>query len=113
MSANMGNIELNMAILTGAVGGVLLIGAEMMMMHKKVARYRDHLRGLHRSGRGARLLVEAGLIAVVALVQPVIISMLTVMALGSFNPAFSANAAQQLKGEPGVERPLRNNPHNR
>ncbi len=111
MAANMGNIELNMAILTGAVGGLLLMGAEMMMMHKKVSRYRDHLRGLYRTGKGARLIAEIGAIAVVALIQPVIISLLTVMALGSFNPAFSANAAQQLKGEPVVERPLRNEPH--
>jgi hypothetical protein len=111
MAANMGNIELNMAILTGAVGGVLLIGAEMAMMYKKMARYRDHLRGLYRSGRVGRLIAEVGALALVALIQPVIISMLTVTALGSFNPAFSANAAQQLKGEPVVERPLRNEPH--
>lgn len=111
MAANMGNIELNMAILTGAVGGLLLMGAEMMMMHKKVARYRDHLRRLYRTGKGARLTAEIGALAVVALIQPVIISLLTVTSLGSFNPAFSANAAQQLKGEPVVERPLRNEPH--
>ncbi len=107
----MGNIELNMAILTGAVGGVLLIGAELAVMHKRVGRYRVHLRELHRSGRQGRLLAEIGAVAAIALVQPVVISLLTVMALGSFHPAFSANAAQQLKGEPGHERPLRNEPH--
>jgi hypothetical protein len=111
MSANMGNIELNMAILTGAVGGVLLIGAEMAIMSKKVGRYREHLRVLYKSRRMARLGAEIGVVAAIALVQPVIIAMLTVSALGSFNPAFSANAAQQLKGEPTIERPLRNEPH--
>lgn len=103
----MGAIELKMAILTGAVGGLLLIVAELVMMHKKVARYRDHLRGLYRSGRRLRLAAEVGGLAAVALIQPVAISLLTVTALGSFNPAFSTHAAQQLKGAPAEERPLR------
>lgn len=103
----MGPIELKMSILTGAVGGLLLIVAELVMMHRKVAKYRDHLRSLHRSGRRLRLFAEVGGIAALALIQPVAISLLTVMALGNFNPAFSANAAQQLTGGQASERPLR------
>ncbi len=104
----MGSIELKMSILTGAVGGVLLIVAELIMMHKKVSKYREHLRALYRSGRMLRLFGEVSGIAVIALIQPVLISVLTVMALGNFNPAFSANAAQQLKLDGQIEeRPLR------
>lgn len=104
----MGSIELKMSILTGAVAGLLLIVAELVMMHGKVSKYREHLRGLYRSGKILRLLAEVGGIAFIALIQPVIISILTVMALGNFNPAFSANAAQQLKqGGQSEERPLR------
>ncbi|HMC13608.1 MAG TPA: hypothetical protein VKG67_04620 [Gallionellaceae bacterium] len=104
----MGSIELKMSILTGAVAGLLLIVTELVIMHKKVSKYRDHLRGLYGSGRKLRLFVEVGGIVVVVLIQPVVISILTVMALGNFNPAFSANAAQQLKQGGQVEdRPLR------
>jgi hypothetical protein len=104
----MGAIELKMSILTGAVGGVLLMLAELILMHRRVSKYREHLRGLHRSGRKLRLLAEVGGIAALALVQPVIISLLTVTALGSFNPQFSANAAQQLEaGGQTKDRPLR------
>lgn len=109
---NMGFIELKMSILTGAVAGMLLIVAELVMMHRKVSKYRDHLRGLRRSGRNLRLFAELSGIAVIALIQPVLISILTVMALGSFNPAFSANAAQQLQRDGQMqERPLRSSMH--
>jgi len=101
-----------MSVLTGAVAGLLLTGAELIMMHRKMSRYRDHLRSLYGSGRRFRLVAEVAGIAVIALIQPVIISILTAMALGSFNPAFSANAAQQLKMDgKSDERPLRMN-HN-
>jgi len=106
-----GAIELKISILTGAVAGLLLIGAELVMMHRKVAKYRDHLRRLHRTGRKWRLFGELSFVAAVALVQPAVISILTVMALGSFNPAFSANAAQQLTGGQVEERPLRSERH--
>lgn len=104
----MGAIELKMSILTGAVGGVLLMLAELVLMHRRVSKYRQHLRGLHSSGRKLRLLAEVGGIAVLALVQPVVISLLTVTALGSFNPQFSSNAAQQLEAGGQIkDRPLR------
>lgn len=104
----MGAIELKMSILTGAVGGVLLLLAELVFMHRRVSQYREHLRGLHRAGRKVRLLAEVGGIVAVALVQPVVISLLTVTALGSFNPQFTANATQQLEAGGQVQdRPLR------
>ncbi len=108
----MGAIELKMAILTGGVGGVLLILGELAVMHRKISKYRDHLRALYRSGRKTRFFAEVGGVAALALVQPVIISLLIVAALGSFNPQFSANAAQQLQAGGQVqERPLRSNKH--
>lgn len=107
----MGSIELEMSILTGVVGGVLLMLAELIMLHAKVARYRVHLRGLWQNRKVVRLVAEVGGIAVVALVQPVIISLLTVMALGSFNPQFSAHAANQFNGVDEDKRPLRHDPH--
>jgi hypothetical protein len=108
----MGAIELKMAILTGAVGGVLLLLAELVMLHRKVSQYRAHLRGLYRAGRKMRFFAEIGGIAAIALVQPVCISLLIVAALGSFNPQFSANAAQQLEAGGQVkERPLRSDRH--
>jgi hypothetical protein len=108
----MGAIELKMSILTGLVGGVLLILAELVLMHRGVAKYRAHLRGLHRAGRKMRLFAEVGGIVAVAMVQPVVISLLTVTALGSFNPQFSANATQQLEAGGQVkDRPLRSHNH--
>ena len=107
----MGSIELEMSILTGLVGGVLLMLAEIIVLHGKVARYRAHLRGLLQRRRIVRLFAEVGGIAVVALVQPVAISLLTVAALGSFNPQFSAHAANQFNGMHEAERPLRSDPH--
>lgn len=111
----MGSIELKMAVLTGAVAGLLLLVAELVVMHKKVSKYRDHLRGLSRSGRKLRLFVELGGVAIVALIQPVTISILTAKALDNFNPAFSANAAEQLRqgvqGGQIEERPFRSVRH--
>ncbi len=108
----MGSIELKMSILTGAVAGLLLIVAELVMMHRKVSKYRDHLRGLRRSGRNLRLFAEVAGFAVIALIQPGLVSILTARALGSFNPAFSANAAQQLQMDGQMqERPLRSTEH--
>lgn len=111
----MGSIELKMAILTGAVAGLLLIVAELVMMHKRVSKYREHLRGLYRTGRKLRLLAELGGVTITVLAQPVAISLLTVKALDNFNPAFSANAAEQLKqgmqGGQVEDRPLRHSAH--
>ncbi len=104
----MGAIELKMAILTGAVGGVLLMLAELVFMHRRVAAYRAHLRRLHGAGRKVRLAAELAGVAAIALAQPILIALLVVTALGNFNPRFSANAAQQLQAGGQVEeRPLR------
>lgn len=93
----MGSIELRISILTGAVAGLILVVAEGVAMHRKVSQYRGHLRELYRTGRFLRLLSEMFGIAFVVLIQPVIVSVLVVMALDNFNPKFSAHAVQQLK----------------
>lgn len=104
----MGAIELKMSILTGVVGGVLLLLAEVIVMHRKVSAYRAHLRTLYRSGRAVRLVAELSGLLAIALVQPVVISLLTVSALGTFNPKFATNAEQQFKAGGQVkDRPLR------
>jgi hypothetical protein len=97
----MGSIELRMTLLLGAVAGVLMVGAELIAMHKKVAKYRDHLRGLYRSRRFMRLLSECTGLLFIALIQPVIVSLLVLKALDNFDPRFSENAVQELKH--GVE----------
>jgi hypothetical protein len=109
-----GQIELNISILTGAVVGLFLIVAELVAMHKKVSKYRAHLRTLYQSGRKFRLFAEVGGWAAFFLVQPVIAGLLTVEALGNFNPQFSEHAGSQLRqklsGEDGAQqetRPLR------
>jgi hypothetical protein len=93
----MGSIELRITLLAGAVAGVIMLLAELIAMHSKVAKYRDHLRGLYRSGRFMRLLSECIGILVVTLIQPVVVSVLLLKALDNFDPRFSANAVQQLK----------------
>jgi hypothetical protein len=92
-----GQIELNISILTGAVVGLFLIVAEMVAMHKKVSKYRMHLRDLYRSRRKFRLLAELSGLTAFLLIQPVIAGLLTVMALDNFNPKFSEHAGQQLR----------------
>jgi hypothetical protein len=93
----MGSIELKITLLAGAVAGVIMVLAELIAMHSKVGKYRNHLRGLYRSGRFLRLLSEGLGILAVALIQPVVVSVLLLKALDNFNPQFSAHAAQQLK----------------
>jgi uncharacterized membrane protein len=92
-----GTIELRMAILTGAVAGLLLVLIEGIAMHRKVSIYRGHLRGLFHTRRFFRLLAEIGAIVFVVLLQPVVFSVLTAKALDNFNPKFSAHAMAQLK----------------
>jgi hypothetical protein len=93
----MGSIELRITLLAGAVAGVLMVLAELVAMHRKVSKYRDHLRGLYRTGRFVRLLSECAGIFIVALLQPVIVSVLLLKALDNFDPRFSAHAVQQLE----------------
>lgn len=93
----MESIELKITLLAGAVTGVIMLLGEMIAMHRKVARYRDHLRGLYRSARYPRLIAECAAILAVALIQPVIVSVLLLKALDNFDPDFSAHAVQQLQ----------------
>ena len=103
-----GAIELKMTLLTGMTGGVLLAGAELLMLHKKVARYRNHLRSLRRRKQSRRLTAEITGIALVFLAQSAAISVLTAHAMGNFLPAYEQRATQQLEHGGAVEnRPLR------
>ena len=51
----MGSIELKTAILTGFVGGLIMVLAEGAALHQKLSSYRTHLRGLHHAKRFFRL----------------------------------------------------------
>lgn len=93
----MGSIELKMAILTGSVGGLIMVLAEGVAMHSKLSKYRAHLRDLYRARRFFHLFAEIGSIAFVVLIQPVIVTMLVLSALDNFNPQFSVHAMAQLK----------------
>ena len=93
----MGSIELKMAMLTGAVGGMLLVVIEGVAMYSKWSKYRAHLRELHHTKRFIRLFAEVGSIAFVVVIQPVIVAMLVMSALDNFNPQFSMHAMAQLK----------------
>lgn len=108
----MGPIELKMAILTGAMGGLIMVLAEGVALHSKLSKYRAHLRELYRKQRYFRLFAEIGSIAFVVVIQPVIVTMLVLSALDNFNPQFSIHAMAQLKHEIGndslnEDRPLR------
>ena len=93
----MGSIELKMAILTGAVGGLIMVLAEGVALHSKVSKYRAHLRELYRTKRFLRLFAEIGSIAFAVAIQPVIVTVLVISALDNFNPQFSIHAMAQLK----------------
>src|SRR5665647_1873057 len=92
----MGSIELKMAIITGFIGGLLMVLAEAVALHRKLFRYRTHLRWLYHSKRFFRLFAEICSIAFVVLIQPVIVSMLMMSALDNFNPKFSAHVMAEL-----------------
>jgi hypothetical protein len=92
----MGSIELKMAILTGFVGGVIMVLAEGVALHQKLSRYRTHLRGLYHAKSFLRLSAEICGIAFVVLIQPVIVSMLVMSALDKFTPQFSAHVMSEL-----------------
>ncbi len=108
----MGSIELKMTILSGLVGGVLMVLAEGVALHSKISKFRIHLRELYQTKRFLRLFAEIGGVAIIVLIQPVVISMLIMGALNNLTPQFSAHAEaqlrQQIKGDnPKEDRPLR------
>jgi hypothetical protein len=92
----MGSIELKMAIITGFIGGLIMVLAEAVAMHRKLGRYRDHLRGLYHANRYARLSAEICSIAIVLLIQPVFVVWLVLSALDNFSPQFSAHVMAEL-----------------
>ncbi len=89
-------IELKMAILTGLVGGSIMVLAECVALHRKLSRYRAHLRGLYHAKRFFRLSGEICGIAFVMLIQPVIVSILVISALDRFTPQFSVHVMAEL-----------------
>lgn len=93
----MGAIELRVCLLAGFMGGALLVLAEGVAMHRKVSKYRDHLRELYRTGRFLRLLTELFGILFAALIQPVLVSWMLLLAMDNFTPRFSQHAIQELK----------------
>lgn len=92
----MDSIELKMAIITGFIGGLIMVLAEAVAMHQQLTRYRVHLRGLYRSNRYARLSAEIGGIAAVVLIQPVFVVWLVLSALDNFSPQFSRHVMAEL-----------------
>lgn len=93
----MGAVELKVTLLAGLVGGAIMVLAEMIAMHQKVKRYRDHLRALIAGKRYLRLLGEGVGVLLVAMIQPALISILLLKALDNFTPEFSQHAVHQLQ----------------
>lgn len=93
----MGAIELRVSLLAGFMAGALLVLGEAIALHRQMSKYRGHLRDLYRKGRFLRLLSEIFGILCAALIQPVIMSWLMLVAMDNFNPKFSQHAVQQLK----------------
>ncbi|MGA7595598.1 MAG: hypothetical protein WCA64_10425 [Gallionella sp.] len=92
----MGFIELKMAIITGLIGGLIMVLAEAVTFYQKLARYRVHLRSLRHSNRYIRLSAEITGIAIVVLIQPVFVVWLVLSALDNFSPQFSAHVMAEL-----------------
>jgi len=92
-----GSIELRVSLLAGFMGGALLVLFEVIAMHRKVSKYRDHLRELYRKGKFLRLLSEMFGIFFAALIQPVAVSWLLLVAMDNFTPRFSQRAITELK----------------
>ena len=93
----MGSIELRVSLLAGFMGGALLVLFEVIAMHRKVSQYRGHLRELYRQGRFLRILSEMFGLASAALIQPVAVSWLLLVAMDNFTPKFSEHAVKELK----------------
>lgn len=92
----MGSIELKMAIITGFIGGSIMVLAEAVALHRKLSRYRAHLRGLYQTKSFFRLFAEICSIAFVVLIQPLIVSKLMMLALDNFTPKYSRNVMAEL-----------------
>ncbi|HUW75551.1 MAG TPA: hypothetical protein VMV70_02625 [Gallionella sp.] len=92
----MGSIELKMAIITGFIGGLIMVLTEAVAFHQKLARYCVHLRGLYHSNRYVRLSAKICSIAIVMLIQPVFVVWLMLSALDNFSHQFSAHVIAEL-----------------
>jgi hypothetical protein len=92
----MESIELKMAILTGLVGGSIMVLAEGVVLYQKLTKYQAHLRGLYHAKRFFRLTGEICIITFVVLIQPLIVSILVISALDRFTPQFSVHVMAEL-----------------
>jgi hypothetical protein len=79
------------------MGGALLVLFEAIAMHRQISTYRGHLRELYRKGKFLRLLSEMFGLLFAALIQPVIVSWLLLVAMDNFTPRFSHQAVTELK----------------
>jgi len=90
-------IEMYISVMAGLVLGFFLMVGEIAALRKQAPKILAHLRLMYQTGKRVRLLVALCGIAVFFLIQPIIVSGLTVLALNNFNPHFSANLMQELK----------------
>lgn len=93
----MGAIELKMALLSGLVGGVIVVLAEGVALHRRLSKYRAHLHGLYQAKRWFRLFAEISGVALAVLIQPVIVALLMMKTIDGFTPQFSVHAIAQLR----------------
>jgi ABC-type Fe3+ transport system permease subunit len=95
----MGQIELDIAVMAGLVLSLFLIVGEIAALRKQAARVRKRWRQHYRTGKFFRIFMEFCAVAAFFLIQPVLVAVLVVMALGNFNPEFSAQTIKQLRQE--------------
>jgi hypothetical protein len=93
----MEQIELYVAVMAGVVLSLFLIVGEIAALRKQVARVRNRWKQYYLGGRFLRIFMELCGVAAFFLIQPVLVAVLVVMALGNFNPEFSEHAVHQLQ----------------
>jgi hypothetical protein len=90
-------IEMYISVMSGFVLAFFLMIGEVVALRKKAPKFLAHLRLMYQTGKRIRLFFAICGIAVFFLIQPIIVAVLTVLALNNFNPHFSANLMQELK----------------
>ena len=90
-------IEMYISIMAGLVLAFFLMVGEIAALRKQAPKILAYLRLMHQTGKRVRLIVAICGIAIFFLIQPIIVAVLAVLALNSFNPNFSVNLMQELK----------------
>lgn len=93
----MEQIELDIAIMAGLVLSLFLIVGEIAALRKQAARVKNRWKQYYREARFLRIFVELCGVATFFLIQPVLVAVLVVMAVGNFTPEFSGHAIHQLQ----------------